>query len=646
MTGVADPITGAPRGVGFSPPACRGADHDHPPEKETTAVPEYPRNLRRKVRVRRALNNETYAAFALVAATVAALVWANVGTSYDTVWGTEVGFTVGDFSFNLEFSDWVDEGLMAFFFLMVGLDVRRELTLGELRTRERAILPVVAAVGGLIVPALIFLAVTHGEDYSSAWGSVISTDTAFALGMLALIGPRNAPRLRIFLLALAVVDDIGALSVIAVFYTDELNVGALLLGLLGLVGIWFLQRAHIWRVLPYAVLGVYTWACFFTAGVHATLAGVLIALLLPVYPPRRSDMAMASTAFHLFRQAPQPDIARNVRSVVAYTVPLNQRLSDVLPPYVNFLVVPLFALANAGVALSSDALGDAFTSKLTWGVVLGLVVGKAVGITVASFLVLRFIPSARLPGLDLPRIAGAGVLSGMGFTISLLVVGLAIPDETHADQARVGVLLASAIALLLAWVVFRLGDRARPLPVPAGTSLTRAVSPEGDHVRGPKDAPASIVVYAAMNLTYRHDTADALLDVHRKYGDELQLVLRHHTTSDASLTAALALEAAGAQGRFWDMHDELTKVRGEIDNDAVRESATTIGLDVEEFEERISRQVDVSRVDDDNLDLEDADVGSEPVVYVNGSRFDGPLNGLALAVQVRKVLDGKAVPSR
>lgn len=599
---------------------------------------DYRRTLHRKAVVRRALNNETYSAFALIAATVAALVWANIGTSYDTVWGTEVGFSVGDVSFSLTFSDWVDEGLMAFFFLMVGLDVRRELTLGELRTKERAILPVVAAIGGLVAPALIFLVITHGEDFASAWGSVISTDTAFALGMLALIGPRNAPRLRIFLLALAVVDDIGALSVIAVFYTDDLKVGALALGVVGLVGIWLLQRLQVWKVLPYAVIGVYTWACFYTAGVHATLAGVLIALLMPVYPPRRSDIALATRAFRLFRQAPQPDMARSVRSVVTYAIPLNQRLSAVLPPYVNFLVVPLFALANAGVSLSPQALGDAFTSTLTWGVILGLVVGKAVGITTAAACVLRFIPSSRLPGLDIPRVAGAAVLSGMGFTISLLVVGLAIDDQAVADQARVGVLMASALALFAAWLVFRAGDRFRPLPTPAGTVLNREVNPDTDHIRGPGDAAASVVVYAAMNLPYRHDTADALREVHRTVGDDVQIVFRHHTTTDAAQTAALALEAAGAQGRFWEMHDDLATVLEDIDTEKVRSSAERIGLDVEEFEQRITRQVDRNRVEDDNLDLQDADVGSDPVVYVNGTRFDGPLNSLALSVAVRQSL--------
>lgn len=595
--------------------------------------------LQRKFRFRRALGNETYSALALVLATVAALVWANSGSSYELFWETDLGFEIGSYSFELSLKEWVDEGLMALFFLMVGLDVRRDLTLGELRTKERAILPVAAALGGLIAPALIFLMITSGEDYASAWGAVISTDTAFALGMLALIGPRNAPRLRVFILALAVVDDIGALSVIAIFYTDSLNIAALMLAGAGLLGVWVLQRRNVWRVAPYAVLGIYTWACLLASGVHATLAGVLIALLMPVYPPRRSDMALATRLFKLFRQAPQPDIARNVRAVVSYTVPLNQRLSSVLPPYVNYLVVPLFALANAGVVLSADALGAAFSSTLTWGVIVGLVIGKALGVTLASACVLKLVPSARLPGLDLPRIAGAAVLSGMGFTISLLVVGLAIQDPATADQARVGVLLASAIALFFAWIVFRVGERLRPLPPPAGIQLERDVDPDADHIRGRLDAPATLVVYAPMSAGYRHDTAEALAEVRNHIGDELRMVLRHHTVSESDTTGALALEAAGAQGKFWEMHDKLTHVRAEIDSEVVSQVAGGLGIDISEFEERIARQIDRTRIDDDNLDLADAETGSAPIVYINGRRFDGPLNSLALAVGVRRALE-------
>lgn len=596
--------------------------------------------VQRRVRLHRVVNDETYAALALAAATVAALVWANIGTSYESFWAIPAGFSLGAFDFRLDLHAWVDEGIMAAFFFMVGLDVRRELSIGELKERQRAVLPVAAAVGGLIVPAALFLLVTHGQGYAHAWGSVISTDTAFALGMLALIGPRNAPRLRVFLLALAVVDDLGALSVIAIFYTEDLRLGALALAAVGLLGVWLLQRAHVWRFTPYAVLGLGIWACVYAAGVHATLAGVLIALLMPVYPPRRRDVRLASIAFHLFRQAPQPNTARMVRDAIAYSVPLNQRLSAVLPPYVNLIVVPLFALSNAGVALSGDSLATAFTSSLTWGVIAGLVVGKLIGITAASALVLRLVPGSRLPGLDLPRIAGVGALAGMGFTISLLVVGLAIEDQALADQARIGVLSASVLALILATAIFRIGDRAAPLDPPAGEHLTRAVDPERDHVRGRPDAPATIVVYAALDEAYRHDTALALAETARALGDDLRIVFRHFTRTDEQRTAALALEAAGAQGRFWEMHDALTRRREPIDTDAVLSVAAQLGIDTDELSDRIARCEDEQRVEDDDLDLEGAEITGSSVLYLDGERFTAPANSLALSTRVRRRLDG------
>lgn len=580
--------------------------------------------MRHRTSFARRASNETYAALALAAATIAALIWANIGDSYAAFWSTDAGIRIGNVSLDLTLAQWVDEGLMAFFFFAVGLDVRRELTLGELQRLSRAVLPIAAAIGGLIVPAAIFLLLSHEQHYASAWGSVISTDTAFAIGVLALIGPRNAPRLRVFLLTLAVVDDIGALGVIALFYTEDLDLVWLGLTGLGLLGVWLLQRLEdwrvSWRVAPYAILGVYTWAAMYQSGVHPTLAGVLIALLMPIYPPRRRDVEYASVFFRLFRQAPAPDTARTARDAVDYAVPLNQRLSGVLPPYVNYLVVPLFALANAGVALSGEALSTAFGSGLTWSVIAGLVVGKLVGITLAAAIVLRLLPAARLPGLDLPRIAGIAALSGMGFTISLLVVGIAIDGESAQDQARIGVLAASLIALVVAWLVFRLGDRFSPLPPPAGETLQRAVDPARDHIKGPANAPATLVIYAAMDATYRKDTADALKGVRRRLGDDLRIVFRHHAETPEAMTAALALEAAAAQDRFWDMHDALVQSPDPIDEGSIVAIAGSAGLDAEKLAERVRRTQDRARVEDDNIDAHTAGLPATPVLYAQGKR--------------------------
>ncbi|AXE37720.1 Na+/H+ antiporter NhaA [Acidipropionibacterium virtanenii] len=593
------------------------------------------RGFRRGLMAQRWLSSDTLAALALGLATVVALVWANVGASYEAVWSSEFGLRLGPVEFQLTLREWIDEGVMSVFFFMVGLDVRRELTVGELRSGRRAVLPVVAALGGLVLPALVFLAVAGGE-YGDAWGTVISTDTAFAVGMLAVVAPRNAPRLRVFLLALAVVDDIAALAVIAFVYTDQLSPVALGLAALGLLGVWGLERLHVWRPLPYAVLGIYTWACFQASGVHATLAGVLIALLMPVYPLRGRDLRPAERVFNLFHQAPRPDMARRVHDAVSYSVPLNQRLSSALTPYVNYLVVPAFAVSNAGVLLTGETLGAAAGSRLTWGIVCGLVAGKAVGITLAATLVIKLMPSSRLPGLDMPRIAGAGALSGMGFTISLLVTGLAVDDPESADEARVGVLAASLLALLLAWVVFRVGERLRPLDPPAGTFLDREIDPDNDHIRGEREAPATLVVYAGMNPAYRRHTARALREAFDDLGAErLRIVWRHHTLTDDTRTAAFALEAASAQGQFWAMHDELVRMDGQIDTDSTRGAAERIGLDVDAFERRRSRQTDRERIDNDNLDLEGSEAGERPLLYLDGQRFAEPVNSFNLISAIR-----------
>ena len=572
----------------------------------------------------RRAGNEIYAAMALAAATLVALVWANVGDSYVSFWSTVASLRVGSFGIELTLAQWVDEGLMTLFFLAVGLDVRRELALGELQHPSRAALPVAAAIGGLLVPAGIFLLLSRGQDHASAWGSVISTDTAFAVGMLALIGPRNAPRLRLFMLTLAVVDDIGALAVIALFYTEQLNVLALGLAALGLAAIWLLQWYRdwyvSWRVAPYVILGVFTWLALHASGVHPTLAGVFIALLLPVHPPRRRDIEYASAFFRMFRQAPTPETARTARNAVEYAVPLNQRLSEALPGYVNYLVVPLFALANAGVALSGNSLVAAFSSGLTWSVIAGLVVGKFVGISVVSAIVLRVLPAARLPGLDLPRIAGAAALSGMGFTISLLVAAIAIHDPHALNEARIGVLVASLLALLIAWGVFRLGDRLAPLPTPAGKRLQRSVDPQRDHIYGPLGAPATLVVYAAIDEDYRKDSLEAVKDVRARLGNDLRVVFRHHTETPQAMTAALALEAAAEQGKFWEMHDALVQAPVPVDETRLAAIAQGLGLDAEKLLERVGRTVDRNRVEDDNCDARAAEFPTTPVFFAQGER--------------------------
>lgn len=588
---------------------------------------------RRRVRYGLA-RNETYAALALVLATVAALIWANVGSSYEQFWHIEAGIDVGGFRFELTLHEWVDEFLMALFFFVIGLDVRREISIGDLQSPSRALLPIAAAIGGLVVPACIFLLLNQGTAAAQAWGTVISTDTAFALGMLALIGPRNAPRLRLFLLAVAVVDDIGALLVIAVAYTSDLNLLAIAIAIAGLLGIYLLQRAGVWRTAPYLVAGLIVWSAVHESGIHATLAGVLIALLMPVYDTRRRDVGFVSEVFGLFRQSPSPVAARVLRETLVHAIPLNQRLTALLPPYVSFLIVPIFALANAGIVVSPETIGDALRSSLTWGIVAGLVLGKVIGVAGTALLVMRFLPSSRVPGLDPPRLLGIGALSGMGFTISLLVAGLALDEEGPLTEARLGILGASVIALLLATLTFRLGDRLAPLPEPDGERLPRPVDDQSDHVLGDVGAPVSLVVYAAINDEYRNGPAEALEQVvhARARQGQVRLVFRHHATTPSEMLAASALEAAARQGRFWEMHDALLQAPRELDLELVLQIADDVQVTSGWLRRRIEQGSDMSRVMHDTLDEigEDAKDGT-PVFYLQGTRIPSTQNAWHLA---------------
>ncbi|WP_209304133.1 Na+/H+ antiporter NhaA [Rothia nasimurium] len=602
--------------------------------------------LRKYVRRYRFLRSETNAALALALATAAALIWANFGgESYSHFWHTEAGFTIANFDLHFTFHEWVDEGLMTFFFFMVGLDVRRDIALGELRNPKQAVLPTVAALGGLAVPALIFYFMTNGSGFESAWGIVISTDTAFALGMLALIGPKNAPRLRAFLLAFAVIDDIGALSVIAIFYTDDLNPTGLFFVALGLAAIWLMARRGAWQSFPYIVIGIFTWAAMYSSGIHATLAGVLIALLMPVYAPRRSDADAASGLFNLYRQDPVPGTAMAVRQSLLYAIPLNQRLSDFLPSYVNYLVVPLFALANAGIVITGESFSAAATSSVTWGVIFGLVLGKLLGVVLGAWAVTRLMPSSRLPGLDMPRIAGIGALSGIGFTISLLVAGMAIDDEVVRDQARIGVLLASLFALILATIIFRLGDRFAPLEPPAGERLPRAIDPEKDHLYGDPNAVAQVVFYTDYSPNKVAKFAGALWQSYNELDNDSRIsyTVRHKTEGALSNYLALSIEAAAAQGKFGEYHNAISHIADEVasyDESIVKELADSLGLDFVAMQERISSGIDQARIDRDNSDLpEELRESADPILYINGRRVEGPLNTWVIGNQLAEELE-------
>ncbi|MGY1631985.1 Na+/H+ antiporter NhaA [Geodermatophilus sp. SYSU D01186] len=593
--------------------------------------------LARVAPLRRRLRTEAGSAGLLLLATVAALLWANspVGDSYDAFWHTEFAVRVGGTELALDLQHWVNDGLMVFFFFVVGLEIKRELVMGELTDRRRAAVPALAAVTGLAVPALVYVLFNLGGPAVSAWGVVISTDTAFLLGVLALVGPACPAQLRLFLLTLAIADDVGALSVIALFYTEDLAVVPLALAVLGLALMLGLRYLNVWRGPAYLVLGVAVWIAMYASGVHPTLAGVVIALFTPAYPARVAEVEDAARLTRAYRQSPNPEFARAARLSIDRSVSASERLQQLWQPWTSFVIVPVFALANAGVVLSGDTLRAALTSPVTLGVVGGLVAGKLLGILLGTLLAVRGGLGELAPGLTGWQLAGGAALSGIGFTISLFIVDLALDDERLADQARVGVLIASLLAALLGWGLFRLADRRRP---PGATGrpvlLDPPVDPARDHVRGRVDAPLTLVEYGDFECPFCGRATGAVEELRERFGERLRYVFRHVPLVDVhphARLAAEAAEAAAAQGRFWEMHDEMFAAQDRLTPGDLLDHAAAIGLDVQRFARDLGAGRHARRVEEDVESAEASGVEGTPTFFVNGRRHAGPYDADTLA---------------
>ncbi|WP_344413751.1 Na+/H+ antiporter NhaA [Pseudonocardia ailaonensis] len=409
---------------------------------------------------RQFLSTESGSAVMLIGAAVLALAWANLPLGYEAFWHTALSMNLGEWSIDLDLRHWVNDGLMVIFFFSVGLEISREMTLGELRGFRAVAAPAAAALGGLIVPALLFLAFNAGTEAQNAWGITISTDTAVLLGVLALVGPRCPDQLRVFLLALAIVDDIGAVIAIAIFYTEQVNVLALLLAVVLFLALLGLRFVRFWRTPFYAAIGIVMWVAVLASGVHPSVVGVALGLLVNAYAPRRQDMKRALVVGKSFLLDPTPERALAAQSAVVEAVSPNERLQLKIQPWSSYVIVPLFVLANAGVVLSSDTLAAAFSSPLTWGIIAGLVLGKPIGVTIGTWVALRT-GIGRVPDtLRWGQLFGGAGLSGIGFTVALFVTELALDDELLVSEAKIGILTGSILAALVGWLVFRLaGER-------------------------------------------------------------------------------------------------------------------------------------------------------------------------------------------
>jgi Na+:H+ antiporter, NhaA family len=378
---------------------------------------------------------EVLGGLVLLVATVAALVWANVAPhSYDDLWTTHLTIGPSGHSITEDLQHWVNDGLMTVFFFVVGLEIKRELVRGELRDPRTASLPAIAAVGGMVLPAALYLAVNLGGAGGKGWAIPMATDIAFAVAVLALAGPRVPPNLKLFLLTLAIVDDVGAIVVIAIFYSGTIAIGWLVAALATVGVILGLQRLGVHRVLAYVLPALVLWICVLESGIHATIAGVVLGLLTPARPlGGRETLEAIETRLH---------------------------------PWSSFLVVPLFALANAGVHLGGDRLSDALDSRVAWGIVLGLVVGKPLGILAATAIGRR-LRVGRLPeGVTLAHILAAGAAAGIGFTVALFVADLSYRGA-RLDEAKAAILVASTVAGALGFTLIRITTRRRFAPPPS-----------------------------------------------------------------------------------------------------------------------------------------------------------------------------------
>ena len=597
--------------------------------------------------VRDYLNTESAGAAALLAATVAALLWANSpwSDSYDSFWHTKLSIEIGSEGISMSLERWVNEGLMTLFFLVVGLEARREFDVGSLRERRRLALPLTAAVGGMALPVLIYMAFNAGGSGAHGWGAAMSTDTAFALGVLALVAP-HATRLRVRVLSVLVFDDLLALLVIATVYSASVDLVplAVAVGLFAaLAGLRYAPVA--WRP-PLATLGaVSMWVALFESGIEPLIAGLAVGLATSAYQPARTDLERVTELTRSFREQPTPEAARSAQLGVTSAISYNERLQYRLHPWTSFVIVPLFALANAGIHVDGELISDAATSPITLGILFGYGIGKPVGIVTAVWLTSRSWVTGLRPAVSFPVLLGGAAAGGIGFTVSLLIASLAF-DGQQLEEAKVGVLAAAIASTLLSWLVFR-AIRRIPTEMRArqllGTAedlldLSDDVVPERDHVRGPDSAPVTLVEYGDYQCSFCGQAEVVIRELLDEFGDELRYVWRHLPLNDVHTHAQLAAEAAeaaGAQGRFWGMHDRLLATQDELTGRDLKRYAAELGLDLDRFVDDVHGHEHSDRIAGDVASADASGVAGTPSFFINGQRHQGAYDVDTLSRAVR-----------
>ncbi|MGH3417025.1 MAG: Na+/H+ antiporter NhaA, partial [Actinocrinis sp.] len=499
---------------------------------------------------------------------------------------------------------------------------------------SRVTLPFLAGLGGMLVPIAIYLAFNAGRPTAHGWGAAMSTDTAFALGALALAGGSRLPdRVRTYLLTFSVVDDLLGLAVIAVFYSSNVRWLPLLIGAALLAAYGVMTRRGIRNGPVYLVIGLAAWVAFWESGVDPIVSGLVIGLMTRAYPAGREDLQQAADAFRLFREQPTARLAAEARDEVRSAISPNERLQDRYHVWTGYVIVPLFALANADIKISGTFLAHAYSSPATLGIMIGYIVGKPIGTGGTAWLVSKVTRRRLTPPVGWGAVAGVGAVAGIGFTVSLLIVSLAFTG-TELAEAKLGVLSGAICAALLTWLVFRGLNRLAPrtrLRALLGTATTVTdlavpVDPDRDHIRGPKKgALVTLVEYGDFECPYCGQAEPALRGLIREHG-ELRFVFRHLPLTEVhphAQLAAEASEAAAEQDAFWEMHDALMDHQGALTFRDVVGYAADLGLDTDKFSANLRKHNGAYRVAEDVDSADLATVSGTPTFFINGNRYYG-----------------------
>jgi Na+/H+ antiporter NhaA len=590
----------------------------------------------------------------LLAAAVIALIWVNIDAySYGQVWHTELSIRLGNSAVSLDLRGWINSGLMTFFFLVVGLEARREFDMGEFRERPRVVLPVLAGVGGMVGAVGLYLAVNAGRSSAHGWAVAMSTDTAFALGVLALLDRRVPDRVRAFILTVTVVDDIVGLIVIATVYSHQVNVVPLVIGMVLFAVAVVAARLRVRYGLVYFVLVAASWVAVLQSGVDPIVVGLGAGLIAYAAPAARTDLERATDLFRDFREQPTPGRARSARVGLEAALSPNDRLQQLYHPWTSYLIVPLFGLANAGIPVDPGFLAHAYTSPITLGIIVGYVAGKPIGVTGMSAVITKLSRGRLRPPVGWAAVLGVGTIAGIGFTVSLLIASVAFTGN-ELKEATLGILTAAVASALLSWSVFLVTTRL-PSPARARVLLGRSeiivdladpVDPERDHIRGPAEASVTLVEYGDFECPFCGQAEPVIRELLTDVGD-LRYMWRHLPLSDVhphAQLAAEASEAAAAQGAFWQMHDLLLDHQDQLAAKDLIGYARQLGLDVDRFTDELRTHAWRDRIAADVESAELSGVAGTPSFFVNGHRQPGPYDIATLGRAVRTARARATIP--